>query len=86
MWFLKRDEKYYVQELKSISKDCWRMNRTAIEAWGEMEKKLKKMKANEDDHPFICSLKRDAENIKGVEDIDKILKNLYSYNTEHSNA
>lgn len=79
MFNFKKDEKYYIEMLLSMNKECWKSNMSERDTWVKLKKYLKKIKLNSKDHPFLYNLREKSVYINSNDEIRESLIELYDY-------
>lgn len=83
MFMNKKDDKFYIEKLISMEKDCWRSNQPGDFIW-KAQKMLKSKKINELNTPYVYSLKEeidllDCESSNYEKQVREILSRVYKY-------
>lgn len=79
MFKFKKSEKYYIKELLSTHKECWKSNMSEKDSWIELKKELKRMKLNSQEHPFLYDFREKSVYANSNEEIRNLLTELCDY-------
>lgn len=77
-------EKYYIERIAFLQKDCWKANMNQKGIFGEICRYLNKLKLSQERHPFLITLRKDInalmrEDVFDREEADRIFNSLYEY-------